>query len=91
MKIQPSKAIENGFTAQLTNRVTPMPRACCRTSCRRPKSIFTSIGTIITQISSPTGRFTRANSSPETMPTKPGATCPRPTPAAMHNATHSVR
>ena len=28
MNSQPSSAIENGLTAQLTNRVTPMPRQC---------------------------------------------------------------
>ncbi len=28
MKTQPSNAIENGFTAQLTNSVTPIPRQC---------------------------------------------------------------
>ena len=31
MKIQPRSAIENGFTAQLTKSVTPIPRQCCRT------------------------------------------------------------
>ena len=35
MKIQASSAIENGFTTQLTNSVTPMPRQCCRTSPQR--------------------------------------------------------
>ena len=60
MKIQPSSAIENGLTAQLTNSVTPMPRQCCRTWCSAPKSTFSSIGMIITQISRPTGRLTLA-------------------------------
>ena len=39
-KIQPSRAIENGFTAQFTNRVTPMPFHGRRTPARAPKSIF---------------------------------------------------
>ena len=58
MKIQPNRAMEKGFTPQLMNRVTPMPRQCRRTWCRARKSIFISIGMIITQISSPTGRLT---------------------------------
>jgi hypothetical protein len=53
MKIQPSSAIENGLTAQLTNSVTPMPRQCCLTWRSAPKSIFSSIGMIISQISTP--------------------------------------
>jgi hypothetical protein len=55
MKIQPSSAIEKGFTSQFTNSVTPMPLTCWRTSCSAPKSTLTSIGMIITQISRPTG------------------------------------
>ena len=51
MKSQPSAAIENGFTAQLMNSVTPMPRQCSRTLPRAAKSILTSIGMIISQIS----------------------------------------
>ena len=35
MKSQPSSAIENGFTAQLMNSVTPMPRQCCLTCAQR--------------------------------------------------------
>jgi hypothetical protein len=31
MKSQPRNAIENGFTAQLMKRVTPMPRQCSLT------------------------------------------------------------
>ena len=62
MKIQPSSAIENGFTAQFTNSVTPMPRQWRRTSWSAPKSIFMSIGMIMTQMSSPTGMLTWATS-----------------------------
>ena len=63
MKSQPSNAIENGFTAQFTKSVTPMPRQCLRTACNEPKSTFSSIGVTITQISRPTGRFTFAIST----------------------------
>ena len=35
MNSQPSSAIENGLTAQLMNRVTPMPRQCSRTCAER--------------------------------------------------------
>ena len=37
MKSEPSKAIENGLTAQLTKSVTPIPRQYCRTSTERGK------------------------------------------------------
>jgi hypothetical protein len=63
MNSQPSSAIENGFTAQLMNRVTPMPRQCRFTSPSAAKSIFTSIGTIISQISAATGKLTLASSA----------------------------
>ena len=51
MKIQPSNAMEKGFTAQLMKSVTPMPRQCSLTCDKAAKSIFTSIGMIISQIS----------------------------------------
>ena len=35
MNSQPSSAIENGFTAQLTNSVTPIPRQCSVTCDER--------------------------------------------------------
>ena len=57
MKIQPSKTIEKGLTAQLTNRVTAISRQWLFTWLNAPKSTFSSIGTIITQISRPTGRL----------------------------------
>ena len=62
MKIQPSKAMENGFTSQFTNSVTAMPFMWLRTSPSAPKSTLTSMGMTITQISRPTGRLTRATS-----------------------------
>ena len=63
MNSQPSSAIENGLTAQLMNSVTPMPRQCSVTWCSAPKSIFSSIGMIISQISTATGRLTWATSA----------------------------
>ncbi len=60
MNSQPSSAIENGFTAQFTNSVTPIPRQCRRTSPSAAKSTFISIGMIISQISTATGRLTLA-------------------------------
>ena len=62
MKIQARSAIENGFTSQFTTSVTPMPRQWRRTSWSDPKSIFMSIGMIMTQMSSPTGMLTWATS-----------------------------
>ena len=63
MNSQPSKAIEKGLTAQLMNKVTPMPRQCCATCDSAAKSILTSIGMIISQISTATGRLTLAISA----------------------------
>ena len=59
-----SSAIENGFTPQLMNKVTPTPRQCSLTWARAAKSIFINIGMIISQISTATGRLTRATSRP---------------------------
>ena len=56
MNTQPSSAIENGFTAQLINSVTEIPRQCFVTWPSAPKSIFISIGMIISQISAATGQ-----------------------------------
>ena len=60
MNSQPSSAIENGLTSQLTPTVTAMPRQCWPTSPSARGSIFSSIGTIISQIRMATGRFTCA-------------------------------
>jgi hypothetical protein len=59
---QAKNAIENGLTSQLMNSVTPIPLTCLRTSPSAEKSTFSSIGMIITQISTPTGRLTWATS-----------------------------
>ena len=55
--------MENGFTAQLMKSVTPMPRQCSLTPDNAAKSIFISIGMIISQISTATGRLTLAISA----------------------------
>ena len=60
MKSHARNAIENGLTSQLMASVTPMPLRCPLIWCSAPKSIFSSIGMIITQISRPTGRLTLA-------------------------------
>ncbi len=91
MNIEPSNAIENGFTAQLMNNVTPTPRQCSRTWPSAPKSIFSSIGMIISQTSPATGRLTRAISALAMAANRPGNKCPRATPAMMHRATQSDR
>ena len=91
MKIHASSAIENGLTAQFTNSVTPMPRQCRLTWPSAPKSTFSSIGTIITQISKPTGRLTWATSSWPMAWNAPGANWPSAMPATMHSSTHRVR
>ena len=39
--------MENGLIPQLMKSVTPMPRQCSRTRCSAPKSIFSSIGTVV--------------------------------------------
>ena len=91
MNSQPSSAIENGLTSQFTTSVTPMPRACCRTSPNAPKSTFTSMGITITQISRPTGRLTLAISMRPTAWNTDGKNCPSAMPTTMHSNTHTVR
>jgi hypothetical protein len=63
MNSHPSSAIENGLTAQLMKSVTPIPRQCSFTCDSAAKSIFTSIGIIISQIRIATGRLTLAISA----------------------------
>ncbi|MNT17691.1 hypothetical protein D3C72_1528580 [compost metagenome] len=83
--------MENGFTAQLMNSVTPMPRQCCLTWPSAPKSTLSSIGMIITQIRSPTGRLTCATSRRPMAWNSEGMDCPSPTPRTMQRKTHKVR
>ena len=91
MNSQPSAAIEKGLTAQLMNSVTPIPRQCRRTSAMAAKSTLTSIGTIISQISAATGRFTCATSAAPTAWNACGNRCPSPMPTTMQAATQRVR
>ena len=72
MNSQPSRAIEKGFTAQLTNSVTPTPRQCSETPRNARRSILISIGMIISQISTATGRLTCATSIRPTAWNAPG-------------------
>ncbi len=60
MNNHPSSAIENGFTAQLMNSVTPTPRQWRPTSPSAAKSILSSMGMTISQISTATGMLTLA-------------------------------
>ena len=83
--------MENGFTSQFTKTVTAMPRAWRRTCPSAEKSMRISIGTIITQMSRPTGRFTCATCSAPRRATAPGHAWPSATPTAMQATTHAVR
>ena len=49
-----------GLTSQLMPTVTAIPRHCSVTRCKAPKSTLSSIGTIISQISTATGILTWA-------------------------------
>src|SRR5450830_142402 len=91
MNNQPRNAIENGFTNQFTNSVTPMPLTCLRTSPSALKSTLTSIGIIMIQMSNPTGRLTWAISMRPMAWNTLGNNCPRAIPATMHKNTHTVR
>ena len=83
--------MENGLTAQLMNNVTPMPRQCSLTWRSAPKSILTSIGMIMSQISTATGRLTSANSMAASIWKGVVKKWPRAIPATMQRATHSER
>jgi hypothetical protein len=87
MNSQPSSAMVKGLTAQFTNSVMPMPAFCSLTSCIEPKSIFISIGMIITQISRPTGMLTWAISSPPSAWKRRGTTGRAAMPATMQRTT----
>ena len=73
------------------NSVTPMPRQCSLTRPSAAKSIFISIGMIISQISTATGRLTLAISAEPIAWKAAGKRWPNATPAAMHSATQTVR
>ena len=67
-----------------------MPRQCCRTWPIAAKSIFSSIGMIITQMSRPTGTLTRATSIRPSAWNGAGTSWPSAIPATMQRNTHSV-
>ena len=83
--------MEKGFTAQLMNSVTPMPRQCSVTRDKAAKSIFTSMGMIINQIRTATGMLTLAISAEPMMWNTEGKACPSAIPTMMHRATQMVR
>ena len=59
--------------------------------CSAPKSIFNSIGIIITQISKPTGKLTLAISIAPIALNTAGNPYPSAMPTTMHKATQAVR
>ena len=81
----------NGLTSQLMPTVTAMPRHCSATRCSVPKSTFSSIGTIISQISTASGILTSATVLRPSTWKGPGTSRPSTMPARMHSATHRVR
>ena len=91
MNSQPSSVIENGFTAQLINSVTLMPRQCWLTFEIEEKSIFNSIGIIINHTSTATGRLTLAISAAPIVWKTPGAKWPSEMPTTMQANTQRVR
>ena len=92
MNSQPSSAMLNGLTSQFTPTVTAMPRQCSRDrGAARAKSTLSSIGTIISQISTATGRLTSATVTWPSAWNGSGARRPSAMPATMHSATQSVR
>ncbi len=68
-----------------------MPRQCSLTRDRAAKSIFTSIGMIISQISTATGILTLAISAAPMMWKAAGKKWPSAIPTMMHRATQTVR
>jgi hypothetical protein len=81
----------NGLTNQLMPTVTAIPRHCSATRCSAPKSTLSSIGTIISQISTATGMLTSATVIRPSAWNGPGISWPSMIPAMMQSATHSVR
>jgi hypothetical protein len=73
------------------NRVTPIPFQCAPTCAIEPKSTFSSIGTIITQKRTATGRLTSATVQRPSSANTAGKRWPRAIPATMQRATHTVR
>ena len=86
-----SQALRTTITEAAMKSVTPIPRQCDFTCPRAEKSILSSIGIIITQMSTPTGMLTFATSIAATDWKNPGSICPSTTPTTMHSATQTVR
>ena len=68
-----------------------MPRQCSLTWASAAKSIFISIGMIISQISTATGRLTWATSRRPITWNGAGSKWPSAMPTTMQSATQSVR
>ena len=80
-----------GLTSQLMPTVTAIPRHCSATRCSAPKSTLSSIGTIISQISTATGMLTSATVMRPSAWKGAGSRRPRTMPAMMQSATQRVR
>jgi hypothetical protein len=91
MKSEPSNAMLNGLTSQLMPTVTAMPRHCSATLCNAPKSTLSSIGTIISQISTAIGILTSATVIRPSAWNGAGKSRPSTIPAMMQSATHTVK
>ena len=92
MNSQPSSAIENGLTAQLTNRVTPMPRQCRPTSPQRGE---VDLEQHRHDHQPDQGRHRQVDlrdlGAAEGVEQAPGKSWPRAMPATMQSATQRVR
>ncbi len=80
-----------GLMSQLMPTVTAMPRHCSATRCSAPKSTLSSIGTIISQISTATGMLTSATVMRPSAWKGAGSRRPSTMPARMQSATQRVR
>jgi len=80
-----------GLISQLIPTVTAMPRHCSATRCSAPKSTFSNIGTIMSQISTATGMLTSATVMRPSAWNGAGSSRPSTMPAMIHSATQTVR
>jgi hypothetical protein len=80
-----------GLTAQLTPSVTRMPRQYCWTLPSAAKSILSSIGTIMSQMSTATDRLMCATAILHTVSKNPGRVFPSRVPARIQRTTQRVR
>ena len=92
---QPGRnAIENGFTTQLTNRVTIKPFGRLPTFLIEAKSTFIIMGMIISQIRTAIGTLIwlpSPNSRFLNVSTSPGTQVPNATPMTMQSPTQILR